>query len=96
MLVVTLGYHTFLAFLIKKSGEEPKIEISITKVKPLDHGGDENQFASNHHLMEHASWLNMVGKIGFVIILIMFNVPFWIVALTEHFKSSEDIFSSNL
>ena len=66
-------------------------------MKPLvvDHDGDENQFASNHHLMEHASWLNMVGKIGFVIILIMFNVPFWIVALTEHYKSSEDIFSSH-
>ena len=32
MLVVTLGYHTFLAFLIKKSKEEePNIEMSITK-----------------------------------------------------------------
>ena len=66
-------------------------------MKPLvvDHDEDENQFASNRHqLLERASWLNMVGKIIFIVILIMFNVPFWIVALTEHFKSSEDIFSS--
>ena len=97
MLVVTLGYHTFLAFLINKSKEEPNIEMSITKVKPLegDHDDDENQFASNQ-LLERASCMNMVGKIIFIIILILFNVVFWIVALTEHFKSSEDIISSHL
>ena len=99
VLVITLGFHTYLAYINNKSkGEESTDEKNIVKVKPIRaRGGDmeENQTSSRTLLKRQAAWLNMVAKIVFIVFLIIFNVVFWIIALLEHLKSADDIMSSH-
>ena len=88
MLVSTLGFHTYLTHLLKKSKKE-----NVTKIKPFLENDTEKKFASQQQLLKHAARMNMIAKIVFIVFLIIFNILFWIIALTEHFKSSEEIFS---
>ena len=100
VLVITLGFHTYLAYINNKSKEEESTDEKPTvKVKPIRARGedmDENQICSRILLKRRAAWLNMVAKIVFIVFLIIFNVVFWIIALLEHLKSAEDIMSSHL
>ena len=93
MLVVTLGFHTYLAYLINNPKNEQNIEINVTKVEPINEDRNENHLTSQQ-LIKHVAWLNKLGKIIFVIFLIVFNILFWTVALIEHYKSSEEILAS--
>ena len=88
MLVSTLGFHTYLTHLLKKAKKE-----NVTRIKPFLENETEKKFASQQQLLNHASRLNMIAKIVFIVFLIMFNILFWIIALNEHFKSSEVILS---
>ena len=88
MLVSTLGFHTYLTHLLKKAKKE-----NVTRIKPFLENETEKKFASQQQLFNHASRMNMIAKIVFIVFLIMFNILFWIIALTEHFKSSEVILS---
>ena len=100
VLVITLGFHTYLAYINNKAKEEEGIdEKTIMRVKPIRARGvdmDENQTSSRILLKRQAAWLNMVAKIVFIVFLIIFNVVFWIIALSEHLKSADDIISSHL
>ena len=100
VLVITLGFHTYLAYINNKAKEEEGIdEKNIMRVKPIRARGEdmnENQICSRILLKRRAAWLNMVAKIVFIVFLIIFNVVFWIIALLEHLKSAEDIMSSHL
>ena len=99
VLVITLEFHTYLAYINNKSKEEESTDEKPTvKVKPIRaRGGDmeENQTSSRTLLKRQAAWLNMVAKIVFIVFLIIFNVVFWIIALLEHLKSADDIMSSH-
>ena len=99
VLVITLGFHTYLAYINNKSKEDESTdEKTIVKVKPIRARGedmDENQTSSRILLKRRAAWLNMVAKIVFIVFLIIFNVVFWIIALLEHLKSADDIMSSH-
>ena len=99
VLVITLGFHTYLAYINNKAKEEESIdEKTIMRVKPIRarrEDMDENQTSSRILLKRQAAWLNMVAKIVFIVFLIIFNVVFWIIALLEHLKSADDIMSSH-
>ena len=90
ILAVTLGFHTYLAYLINNPKSNQENEINITKVEPLNEDRNENHLTSQK-LMDHVEWLNKLGKIIFIIFLILFNILFWTVALIQHFKSSDNI-----
>ena len=53
---------------------------------------DKNKMAT----MDRPIWLNMLAKFVFIIFLVLFNVMFWIIALDEHFESSDEILSNHL
>ena len=96
VLVITLGFHTYLAYITNKSKEDSIDEKTLVRVKPCSRGDmDENKMGSRK-LLQRAVWLNMVTKIVFIVFLIIFNVVFWIIALSEHLKSADDIISSHL
>ena len=90
ILAVTLGFHTYLAYLINNQKNNQNNEVNVTKVEPFNDNRNENHLTSQK-LMNHVAWLNKLGNIIFITFLILFNILFWTVALIEHFKSSEDI-----
>ena len=94
LLVITLGFHTYLAYVMNKSKNQPITQDNIKKVQPINDADNENQFISKQ-LLKHAEWLNMLAKIGFIVFLVIFNLIFWMIALFEHFKSSDAIISSH-
>ena len=91
--MVTLGFHTYLAYLISKPKTEPKFESNVTQVEPFDPDKNEDHLATQQSF-KYATWLNKVGKMIFIIVLILFNIIFWTVALIEHFKAKEEMISS--
>ena len=95
MLVVTLGFHTYLAYLLNDSKNEPNIYNKVTKVEPIDNEYKNENHLKSQQLIKHVIWLNKLGKIIFIISVILFNILFWTVALIEHFKSSDDILADH-
>ena len=118
LLVFTLGFHTYLAYVVRQlkeetgsnKGKNPKLEAEIhpgtlvltkhgmpssnvIKVSPMyGNENDKDKMAT----MERPIWLNKLAKIVFIIFLVLFNVMFWIIALDEHFESSDEIISNHL
>ena len=95
VLVVILQFHTYLAYLISKAKTEPKIEKNVTQVQPFDADKNEDHLVTRKSFKQ-AAWLNKVGKMIFIIVLILFNLLFWTVALIEHFKATEEMISSQI
>ena len=102
ILVITLGFHTYVASIIYKSKREPKnknknivINSTIIKVGPEDM--NDTHFVSKHQqVVKYATWLNDIAKIIFIVSLIVFNLIFWTIALVAFFRSSDVIISSHL
>ena len=71
VLVITLEFHTYLAYINNKSKEEESTDEKPTvKVKPIRARGedmDKNQICSRILLKRRAAWLNMVARIVFII-----------------------------
>ena len=87
LLALTLVFHTYLAYVVSKTEDSP--ERKLTKVKPfyeIDFDDNENEQTV---IMKQAIYLNTVGNLVFVILLVTFNIGFWIVALAEHFRPAE-------
>ena len=94
LMVMTLGFHTYLAYIINNSRNQPIINGNIKKVQPINDIGSEREFILQQTLKQ-AAWLNTVAKIAFIVFLIVFNFIFWIIALFEHFKSSDEIMAGH-
>ena len=65
VLVITLGFHTYLACINNKSKEEESTdEKTIVKLKPIRARGEDmdiKQIFSRILLKQRAAWLNMVA-----------------------------------
>ena len=117
-MVVTLGFHTYLAYVVSQSkgetgdnsgkSQDLPAEISggtliLTKhnvpksnvIKVSSMYGNEND-KNKMATMDRPIWLNKLAKFLFIIFLVLFNVMFWIIALDEHFESSDEILSNHL
>ena len=79
---------------MNKSKNQPITQDNIKKVQPINDLESEQKFILQQTLKQ-AAWLNTVAKIAFIVFLIVFNFIFWIIALFEHFKSSDAIISSH-
>ena len=91
ILVLTLGFHTYLAYIVNMSKEESSSNI----VKPM-FGNIEERTPESVILMKRAVWLNKMAKAVFIIFMVLFNIIFWIIALNEHFTSADEIISPHL
>ena len=93
ILVLTLGFHTYLAYIVNMSKEESSS--NIVKVKPM-FGNIEERTPESVILMKRAVWLNKMAKAVFIIFMVLFNIIFWIIALNEHFTSADEIISAHV
>ena len=80
---------------MSKAKTEPKIGKNVTKVEPFDVDKNEDHLASQQSY-KFAARLNLAGKMIFLIVIILFNLLFWTVALIEHFKATEKMISNDL
>ena len=91
ILVLTLGFHTYLAYVVSNAKNQPLFEHKIIKVQPTNENlkKEDTKFMENK-LMKHASKMNAIGKVVFIVIMIIFNIIFWIVAFVEQLRPAED------
>ena len=77
---------------MSKAKNEPKLGKNIKQVEPFDVNKNEDHLATQQSY-KLAARLNMAGKMIFLIVIILFNLLFWTVALIEHFKATEKMIS---
>ena len=92
ILVLTLGFHTYLSYIVSKATKEPFFKIrSNTKVCPFNNRTeDDDQLIIREHLTKHAVFINNFAKVAFLILLVTFNVLFWTTAYMQHYSPAED------
>ena len=72
VLVLTLAFHTYLAYIVSNAKMEPLFETQI-KVQPInDNEKKEEKFIENK-LMKHARQMNTIGKVAFAVIMVIFK-----------------------
>ena len=92
ILVLTLAFHTYLSYIVSKATKEQFFKLTgVTKV----HASPDNKIAYDdqhirENLMKNAIILNTLGKVTFIILLVLFNTVFWYIAFMEHFRPAED------
>ncbi len=93
-------FHTYLNKICcdAKSAFEERRRIfkSTTPISVMTSGsavsnGDQRKIAFDEEedYLAHARYINHVGKVGFVIAIVIFNLVFWAVALSEFFTAAE-------
>ena len=104
ILVLTLVFHTYLAFVIRKidqeeSFDEKKVEIGhrMITVQPVKSSSSsfssyskEDDDNKKKKLKKYVRRLNTMAKVIFVVFLVLFNIGFWMIAVTEHLKPAEE------
>ena len=88
VLLFTLVFHTYLAYFISKSKNDPHFE-GQTNVYPMANSEIEDEELVKKGLMKQAKLMNTIAKVAFIIFLIVFNIGFWSIALIEHFRPAE-------
>ena len=88
LLLLTLGFHTYLAYVISKSKKDTLLG-DITKVYPLRNNELEDEEFIKNKKVNQAKSMNTVAKVAFIIFLIVFNIGFWSIAIMEHFRPAE-------
>ena len=95
VLVLTLAFHTYLAYIVSNAKMEPLFETQI-KVQPInDNEKKEEKFIENK-LMKQARQMNTIGKVAFAVIMVIFNIIFWAVAFAERMRPAEDYIYSTV
>ena len=87
-LLLTLGFHTYLAYVISKSKKDA-LNGGITNVHPIINNESEDEEVDKSILMKHVNLMNTVAKVVFLIFLIVFNIIFWSIAIIEHLRPAE-------
>ena len=95
MLVLTLAFHTYIAYYISKSKKGFENNIKQIKISPIKLHEEDKLDADNSKMMQEqvlnrAVWLNRIANIVFVAFMIVFNIIFWIVAFMEHTRPGKE------
>ena len=95
ILVFTMGFHTYLAYIISRSKITSLTLTNMILVKPTndDLKEDYSKLDSEKKLRIRAVWINTIAKVVFLGFLTFFNIIFWATALLEHMRSPEDYIS---
>ena len=90
LMVITMGFHTYMAYHISKCKNEAlgllggsRIFSARTKTSVEGNGKDTLQSAKR---------INLIAKIVFAVSILAFNFIFWYIALEEYFHSAEYYF----
>ena len=67
ILVITLGFHTYLSYIVSKATKEPFFKIrSNTKVCPFNNIPEDDDQLNREHLTKHAVFINNFAKVAFL------------------------------
>ena len=93
ILVTSLGFHTYLAHVISKAKDEPMMSImSGSRIfgRKITPENSKEETDDNANLLKHARRLNLIAKIGFAVFMIIFNLVFWSIAITEYLRPADE------
>ena len=90
-LVITMGFHTYLAYVVSQVKNEPlNLLINsklVQKVRPKTGREDEN--IMDYERLKYAQHLNTIMKVIFPVFMIVFNVIFFALAFQEYFRPAD-------
>ena len=90
-LVITMGFHTYLAYVVSQVKNEPlNLLINsklVQKVRPKTGREDEN--IMDYERLKYAQHLNTIMKVIFPLFMIVFNGIFFTVAFMEYFRPAD-------
>ena len=73
VLVLTLGFHTYLAHVVSKAKNEPLKVVNLIKVRPVKGIKEADQFI-DMIIMDRAIWMNTIAKVTFAVFNLYFVV----------------------
>ncbi len=84
ILVLVMILHTYVNLLVKKAMQAKENDLSMTPrpssvAKMAFNGGEKDQYD-----FTKAHSVNCMAKIGFVVVLILFQVIFWAVSMSAY------------
>ena len=89
-LVLTMGFHTYLANLVSKSKKKHLELTSNSRIfNPRSSGKVENVANVDMDYLKTARRRNEAAKIIFAILIILFNIFFWYLAISEQLTKPE-------
>ena len=96
-LVVTMVFHTYLAYEVSKSKNETASyfgnSILFHKRKSPMHPITDDKEIMNSQMIQ-AKRFNTIAKIAFPIFGILANIAFWYVAITEYLRPANEYIKS--
>ena len=89
-LILIMVFHTYLAHLVSSSRKE-KISsiIPSSKMVQIGRGFVNYNDLGTEECLEMARRRNNVAKIAFASLIVIFNIIFWSIALTERMKTPD-------
>ena len=92
LLVMALAFHTYLAHVISKAKDEPMSIMSGSRIfgRKITPENSKEETDNSANLLKHARRLNLFAKIGFAGFMLIFNLVFWSIAITEFVRPADE------
>ena len=85
-----MAFHTYLAYVVSSAKNKPLTIMPGNKwIAPRTETSGEDEM-KNSKAMQRARKLNNFARILFAILILLFNLFFWTVAIREYIKPAEE------
>ena len=85
-----MTFHTYLAYLVSTAKNKPLAFIPANKwIIPRIEKSEDKEI-KNSKAMKRARKLNNFAKIVFAILILLFNLVFWTIAVREYNKPADE------
>ena len=85
-----MTFHTYLAYLVSTAKNKPLAFVSANKwITPKIEKSEDDEI-KNSKAMKRARKLNNFAKIVFAILILLFNLVFWTIAIREYNKPADE------
>ena len=85
-----MTFHTYLAYLVSTAKNKPLAFVPANKWIPPRNEKSEDEQIKNFKAMKSARKLNNFAKIVFAILILLFNLVFWTIAIREYNKPADE------
>ena len=85
-----MTFHTYLAYLVSTAKNKPLAFVPTNKWITPRIEKSEDEEIKNSKAMKRARKLNNFAKIVFAILILLFNLVFWTIAIREYNKPADE------
>ena len=85
-----MTFHTYLAYLVSTAKNKPLAFVHANKWITPRIEKSEDEEIKNSKAMKRARKLNNFAKIVFAILILLFNLVFWTIAIREYNKPADE------